>query len=126
MLVSRVTLGATILTPGFSDQAGDIGLSVAKPERLLTPIPAEFFQLRVRQISPKGIGRDFIRDFPVRARRFVHRAKQIVGDRQVVVGRHTTALCSKGTAYAAGWRPSQWASLLRRSKGMGFIRQPAP
>jgi len=91
---------------GIQRSAGDIGLGVAKPERLLTPIPAEFFQLPVRQISPQGIGRDFIRGFPVGTRRFVHRAQQIVRDMQVVVGRHT-ALCSKGTAYAAGeGRPS--------------------
>jgi hypothetical protein len=63
--VSRATLAATILTPGFSDQAGDIGLRVSKPERLLTPILAEFLQLPVCQVSPKGIGGDFVRGFPV-------------------------------------------------------------
>ena len=75
MLVSRVTLDATILTPGFSDQAGDIGLSVAKPEGLLTPILAELHQLPVRQVSPKGIGRDLIRGFPVRAASFTARSR---------------------------------------------------
>ena len=37
---SRVSLAATILTPGFSDRAGDIGLRVAKPARLLEPAAA--------------------------------------------------------------------------------------
>ena len=104
MLVSSVTLAATILTPGFSDQAGDIGLRVAEPERLLTPLLAEFLQLPVRQVSPKGIGRDFIRGFTVRARGFIHGAQQIVRDMQVVLGGHA-ALCSKGAAYGSGWRP---------------------
>ena len=80
-----MTLAATILTPGFSDQAGDIGLRVAKPARLLTPILAEFFQLPVCQVSLQGIRREFIRGFALRTRRFIHRAQQIVRDMQVVL-----------------------------------------
>jgi len=94
MLVSRVTLAATILTPGFGDQAGDIGLRIAQPERLLTPILAEFLQLPVRQVSPQGIRRDFIRGLPVGTCRFGHRAQRIVRDMQVVLSCHT-ALCSR-------------------------------
>jgi len=85
MLVSRVTLAGTILTPGFGDQAGDTGLRVTQPERLLTPVLAEFLQLPVRQVPPQGIRRDFIRGFPVRTRCFGHRAQQIVRDMQVVL-----------------------------------------
>src|ERR1035437_4438820 len=93
MLVSRVTLAGTILTPGFGDQAGDIVLCVAKPGRLLTPILAEFVQYPMRQVSPQCIRREFIRGFPVRTRRLVHCAQQVVRDVQVVLGCHD-ALCS--------------------------------
>ncbi|SPF53480.1 exported hypothetical protein [Candidatus Sulfopaludibacter sp. SbA4] len=87
-MVSRVTLAATILTPGFSDQAGDIGLRIAKPTRLLAPILAEFLQLPMRQISPQGVRRDFIRGLSFGTRRFIHRDQQIVWDMQVVLGCH--------------------------------------
>ena len=78
-----MTLASTVLTPGFGDQARDIGLGVAKPARLVAPIPGEFFQLPVCQVSLEGIGREFIRSSAVRARRFIDRAQQVVRDMQL-------------------------------------------
>jgi hypothetical protein len=66
-------LAVTILTPGFSDQSGEIGLGVAEPERLLAPIPGEFVQLPVRPISPQGIRRDLIGGSSIGAGRLIHR-----------------------------------------------------
>jgi len=88
--ISRVTLalGATVLTPGFCDQAGDIGFRVAQPARLLTPILAKVVQLAVRQISPQGVRRDLVRGFALRTRGFIHRAQQFVRDTEVVLGCH--------------------------------------
>jgi hypothetical protein len=95
-LVSSVTLAlaATIFAPGFRDQAGDAGLCICQPARLLTPILAEFCQVAVCQISPQGFRSEFIGGFPVRTGRFTHRAQQIVRDMQAVLGCHDALLFS--------------------------------
>ena len=79
---------------GLSDQARDIGLRVAEPARLLTPILAEFFQVAVCKISPQGFRSEFIGGFPVRAGGFTHRAHQVVRDMQVVLCCHDALFLS--------------------------------
>ena len=64
-----------MLTPGFGNQAGDIGLRVTQMSRLLTSILAKFFQLPMRQVPEQGIGRDLVRSFPIRYGCFVDRAE---------------------------------------------------
>jgi hypothetical protein len=51
---------------GLSDQARDIALRVAQPARLFTAILAEFFQLPMRQVPPRGVRGDLVGCFFVR------------------------------------------------------------
>src|ERR1017187_5421017 len=55
---------------------------------------AELFQLAVCQVSPQGVRREFVLGFPIRTRRFIYRAQQIVRDVQVVLGCHRPLLFS--------------------------------
>jgi len=81
-----------MLAPGLGNQAREIGLGITQPARLLASVPAEFIQFMMRQVSPQGIRRDFIRSSSVRTRGFTHRAQQIVRDMNIVVRCHA-ALC---------------------------------
>jgi hypothetical protein len=83
-VVSRVALAltATILTPGFCDQAGNVGFRVAELAGLATPMLAKFFQLSMCQVAPQCVRREFICGFPMRTCRFIDFAQQVVRAKQ--------------------------------------------